>query len=264
MGVKALSYTTKRSDPVVHLIDVHAHLTDPSFQDLPEVLRRAAAAGVKKIIMSITDPAEFVRAREILSMAPECLHLTIGFDPSNLSEERYTRFEELVGRGGMVGIGEVGLDHFYVRDHSQRSVQAAFFRSSIRLAIKKDLPLVVHSRSAGRDALEVLYSEGAERVLMHAFDGKSGDALAAAKRGFFFSIPTSVVYSVQKQKLVRLLPLESLMLETDSPVLSPLRGERNEPANLVFAARKISEIKRIELGEVVRTTAEKAKEFFRI
>jgi TatD DNase family protein len=253
-----------RSDAVVPLIDVHTHLTDPSFQDLPEVLRRARAAGVKKIIMSITDPAEVGRARAILSMAPGYLHLTVGFDPADLSEERYAQFEKLVGLGGIVGVGEVGLDHFYVRDHSQRSVQAAFFKSSIRLAIKKDLPLVVHSRSAGRDALEVLYSEGAERILMHAFDGKSGDALAAAKRGFFFSIPTSVVYSEQKQKLVRLLPLESLMLETDSPVLSPLRGERNEPANLIFATRKISEIKRVELGEVIRTTTEKAKKLFRI
>jgi TatD DNase family protein len=253
-----------RSDAVVPLIDVHAHLTDPSFQDLSQVLCRARAAGVKTIIMSITDPAEFGRAREILSMAPGYLHLTVGFDPTDLSEERHTQFEKLVGLGGIVGVGEVGLDHFYVRDHSQRSVQGAFFRSSIRLAIKNDLPLVVHSRSAGHDALEVLYSEGAERVLMHAFDGKSGDALEAAKRGFFFSIPTSVVHSEQKQKLVRLLPLESLMLETDSPVLSPVRGEHNEPANLIFAARKISEIKRIELDEVIRTTTEKAKKLFRI
>jgi len=252
------------SDAVVPLIDVHAHLTDPSFQDLPEVLRRARAAGVKKIIMSITDPAEFGRAKEILSMAPGYLHLTVGFDPTDLSEERYAQFKELVGLDGIVGVGEVGLDHFYVRDHSQRVLQEAFFRSSIRLAIARDLPLVVHSRSAGHGALEVLYSEGAEMVLMHAFDGKSGDALAAAKRGYFFSVPTSVVHSEQKQKLARLLPLESLMLETDSPVLSPVRGERNEPANLIFAARKIAEIKMVTVEEVIRMTATNAEHLFRL
>jgi len=246
------------------LIDVHAHLTDPSFQDLPEVLRRARAAGVKKIIVSITDPAEFGRAREILSMAPGYLHLTVGFDPTDLSEERYTQFKELVGLGGIVGVGEVGLDHFYARDHSQRALQEAFFRSSIRLAIERDLPLVVHSRSAGHDALEVLYSEGAERVLMHAFDGKSGDALAAAKRGFFFSIPTSVIHSEQKQKLARLVPLESLMLETDSPVLAPVHGERNEPANLILGARKIAEIKHVKVEEVVSVTVANAERFFRL
>jgi TatD DNase family protein len=264
MGAKPLSHTIMRSDTVVPLIDVHAHLTDPAFQDLPEVMRRSRAAGVKKIIMSITDPAEFGRARENLLMTPGYLHLTVGFDPTDLSEERYAKFKELIDQGGIIGVGEVGLDHFYVRDHSQRALQESLFRSSIRLALERDLPLVVHSRSAGHDALEVLYSEGAERVLMHAFDGRSGDALAAAKRGFFFSIPTSVVHSEQKQKLARFLPLESLMLETDSPVLSPVRGERNEPANLIYAARKISEIKRIELGEVIRTTTEKAKELFRI
>jgi len=246
------------------LIDVHAHLTDPSFKDLPEVLRRARAAGVKKIIMSITDPAEFVRAREVLSMDPGYLYLTAGFDPTVLLEEKYNQFKELLRLGDIVGIGEVGLDHFYVRDHSQRVLQEAFFRSSIRLAIERDLPLVVHSRSAGHDALEVLYSEGAERVLMHAFDGKSGDALSATKRGFFFSIPTSVVHSEQKQKLARLLPLGSLMLETDSPVLTPVRGERNEPANLILGARKIAEIKHVKVEEVVRVTVANAERFFRL
>jgi len=253
-----------RRDTVVPLIDVHAHLTDHSFRDLPEVLRRARAAGVKKIIISITDPAEFGRAQEILSMDPGYLHLTVGFDPTNLSEEKYAQFKELVGLGGIAGIGEVGLDHFYVRDHSQRALQEAFFRSSIRLAIERDLPLVVHSRSAGHESLEVLYSEGAERALMHAFDGKSGDALAAAKRGFFFSIPTSVIHSEQKQKLARLVPLESLMLETDSPVLAPVHGERNEPANLILGARKIAEIKHVKVEEVVRVTVANAERFFRL
>jgi TatD DNase family protein len=246
------------------VIDVHAHLTDETYSDLPEVLKRAREAGLEHIIISITDPSEIVKAREILEMVPGFVSLTIGLDPMALSEEKYLVFESLVECERAVGIGEVGIDHFYARDHNVRELQEKFFRRSIRLAMRKGLPLVVHSRSAGHVALRVLYSEGAERVLMHAFDGKSGDAIAASERGYYFSIPTSVVYSQQKQKLVRNLPLESLMLETDSPVLSPVRGVRNEPANLIYALRKVAEIKCVKEEEVERVTTENARKFFRL
>ncbi|MDH5810963.1 MAG: TatD family hydrolase [Candidatus Verstraetearchaeota archaeon] len=246
------------------MIDVHAHLTDGSYSDLPEVLKRAREAGLEHIIISITDPPEIVRAREVLAMAPGFISLTIGLDPMALSEDKYRKFEALVEAERVVGIGEVGLDHFYARDHGMRNLQMEFFRRCIRLAMRKGLPLVVHSRSAGHVALEVLYSEGADKVLMHAFDGKSGDARLAAERGFYFSIPTSVVYSQQKQKLVKNLPLDSLMLETDSPVLSPVRGVRNEPTNLIYALRKVAEIKRTTEEEVARVTTENAKKLFRL
>ncbi len=246
------------------VIDVHAHLTDESYSDLPEVLKRARKAGLEHIIISITDPSEIVRAREILKMAPGFVSLTVGLDPMALSEDKYLMFESLVESEHIVGIGEVGIDHFYARDHSVRDLQEKFFRRSIRLAMRKGLPLVVHSRSASRVALEVLYSEGAERVLMHAFDGKSGDAIAASERGYYFSIPTSVVYSQQKQKLVKKIHLDSLMLETDSPVLSPVRGVRNEPANLIYALRKVAEIKGVNEEEVKRVTTENARRFFRL
>lgn len=246
------------------MIDVHAHLTDGSYSDLQAVIKRAREAGLKHIIISITDPSEIGRAKEILQMEPGFFSLTIGLDPMALSEEKYLMFESLVDKELIVGIGEVGLDHYYARDHGLRDLQERYFRRSIRLSIRKGLPLVVHSRSAGRAALEVLYSEGAKRVLMHAFDGKSGDARVAAEKGFYFSIPTSVVYSQQKQKLVKNLPLSSLMLETDSPVLSPIRGKRNEPANLVYALRKVAEIKGVAEEEVARITTENAKNLFHL
>lgn len=246
------------------MIDVHSHLTDASFNDLPEVLKRAKDAGLECIIMSITDPSEIGRAKEVLATDFDFIFLTIGFDPMILSEEKYLQFESLVKNTSVVGIGEVGLDHFYIRDHAQRALQERLFRRSIRLALEEDLPLVVHSRSAGRAALEVLYSGGIKRVLMHAFDGKSGDAKTAAERGYYFSIPTSVVHSQQKQKLVKNLPLRSLMLETDSPVLSPIRGTRNEPANLIYALRKVAEIKGLTEEEVAKITTENAKNFFRL
>ncbi|MCS7098509.1 MAG: TatD family hydrolase [Candidatus Methanomethyliaceae archaeon] len=242
------------------MIDVHAHLTE--FNDILEVIRRAKEAGLEHIIISIIDPSEINRAKEIISLDPKFLHLTIGFDPTNLSEEEFSKFELLIEKESIVGIGEVGLDYYYIRDETQRSIQEKLFRRSIRLALKRNLPIIVHSRSAGRRALEILYSEGADRVIMHAFDGKSGHANEAVKRGYYFSIPTSVVHSQQKQKLVRALPIESMVLETDSPVLSPIRGTRNEPANLIYALKKVAEIKGISEEEVNRITTYNAKKIF--
>jgi len=251
---------------VPQLIDVHAHLTDPSFSDMAGVVARAKRGGVERVVVSTTRPSEINRALELSGSFPAFISLSVGFDPSILDEGEYRTFQDIVKarRSDIVAIGEVGLDHYRVTDHGERAIQESLFRSSIRLAKSLALPLVIHSRSAGRRALEVLGEEGAEAVLMHAFDGKVGDALAAVKNGYYFSIPTSVIYSEQKQKLVRRLPLEHLMLETDSPVLSPVRGERNEPANLIYSARKIAELKHVEIELVKEMTARNAATFFKM
>ncbi|RLI08208.1 hypothetical protein DRO32_02655, partial [Candidatus Bathyarchaeota archaeon] len=125
------------------------------------------------------------------------------------------------------------------------------------------LPLVVHSRSAGKYAIQVLLEEGYDKVLMHAFDGRVGWALRGVREGgFYFSIPTSVVRSQQKRKLAKALPLENLMVETDSPVLGPEKGVRNEPANLPLAVREVASIKGVGEGEVAGITFENAVRFF--
>ena len=108
----------------------------------------------------------------------------------------------------------------------------------------------VHSRSAGRYAVELLLARGAVKVQLHAFDGRASSAMPAVEAGYLFSIPPSVLRSQQKRKLVRGLPLSSLLVETDSPVLGPARGERNEPANAVLSVKAIAELKGLEPEEV--------------
>jgi TatD DNase family protein len=129
-------------------------------------------------------------------------------------------------------------------------------RQTIRLALELDLPLNVHSRSAGKHVIPMLLEYGALRVQLHAFDGKASTAEPAAKAGYFFSIPASIVRSRQKQKLVRRLPLSCLLLETDSPVLAPVAGKRNEPANLKLALNAVAEIKEIPAAEVAEAVTE--------
>jgi TatD DNase family protein len=130
------------------------------------------------------------------------------------------------------------------------------------LSLELDLPLNVHSRSAGHYTVDLLFSAGARRVLMHAFDGKASHAVRAAEAGYLFSVPPSVVRSDQKQKLVRRLPIESLVLESDSPVLGPDRDKRNEPANLVYSRDFIADVKGISPERVDEMTTANARRLF--
>ena len=226
------------------LIDAHAHLADAVFaDDLPEILAAARAAGVARIV-AVGETLE--DARRLLALAerhPE-IAPAAGLYPTHLEPEALDAMEDLVRRhrDRLVAIGEIGLDRWAVQDEAMLARQREFFLRQVRLAIELDLPVNVHSRSAGRHAIEALVEAGARRVLMHAFDGRAGAALEGVRHGFYFSVPPSVVRSRQKQKLVRALPLSALLLETDSPVLGPEPGVRNVPANLRVSLRAVAEL----------------------
>ena len=165
-------------------------------------------------------------------------------------------------RDKIAAIGEVGLDYWWVKDPERRRVQGALLEEMAALSLELGLPLNVHSRSAGHYTVDLLVAAGAKRVLMHAFDGKASHAVRAAEAGYLFSVPPSVVRSDQKQKLVRRLPLESLALESDSPVLGPEKMVRNEPANLVRALEAIAEIKDVPAEQVAEVTTANARRLF--
>lgn len=251
----------------VRLVDVHCHLGDKLFvSDIDDVLRKAKTHGVAAIISSSVTPEESGRSLSISSQHPGYVYVSLGSDPSRLDGTDIERTRRAVAelKRRVVGIGEVGLDYYWVRESAQRLRQAELFKEWIRLADELGLPLTVHSRSAGRECLQILASSEASNVLMHAYDGKVGHAMEASEAGIFFSIPTSIVYSEQKQKLARRVPIENLLLETDSPALTPSRGERNEPANLIYAARAVAGFKRLDLEVVAELTTRHAMEFFHL
>jgi len=151
----------------------------------------------------------------------------------------------------LIALGEVGLDHYLERDHKKREEQEKSFKLMIALAKEIGLPLQVHSRSAGRKSLETLSNMEAENVQMHAFDGKANLArVASTEYGYYFSIPTSVVRSAQKRKLVKAVDIERILVETDSPVLGPDRESRNEPSNVWVALREVALILKREEEEM--------------
>jgi TatD DNase family protein len=248
----------------MRLTDCHAHIADPVFDpDRGEVLERARAAGVSSVVAVGETLAEAKRVLELAGEHSELLPCA-GLYPTFLDLEEASMTEELIreNRERLAGIGEVGLDYWKIRDEAEREVQREIFGRFIRLALELDLPLNVHSRSAGKHVIPMLLENGALRVQLHAFDGKASTALPAVEAGYFFSIPASIVRSRQKQKLVRRLPLSCLLLETDSPVLAPVAGKRNEPANLKLALNAVAEIKEIPVSEVAEAVTENARRLY--
>jgi TatD DNase family protein len=231
----------------LHLVDAHAHICDPAFDtDREDVLARARRAGVTAIVAVGEDLADANRNLE-LARLDAMIKPAAGLYPSHLSLEKAAEMAAFIRRHRqhLWAVGEVGLDFWVVKEDSQKALQKEIFKFFIQLAVELDLPLNVHSRSAGRHAVAMLLENNAVKVQLHAFDGKPGAALPAVEAGYFFSIPPSVVRSRQKQKLVKQLPLDCLLVETDSPVLGPDASRRNEPANLPGVVQAIAQIKNV-------------------
>jgi len=251
----------------MRFIDVHCHIHREEFkEDLDEVIVRAKRNGVIAIITSSISIAGFYRALNLIEKYKGYIYLSAGLDPRIVDLKTVHKMMDLCIEymDKIIAIGEVGLDYWWIKEHSLRERQREIFVKWIKLTRQLDLPLVIHSRSAGKYAIEILIKNSADRVLMHAFDGKPVYAKRGVVNGYFFSIPTSICRSRQKQKLVKNLSLENILLETDSPVLSPIKNARNEPANIIYAARKIAEIKSIDLNYLSQITLKNTKRLFNI
>jgi TatD DNase family protein len=246
------------------LIDVHAHICDSSFdKDRDEVLARARNAGVKAIIAVGENLIDAQKNLELTKNYP-MLKAAAGLYPTQLDLKQANEIVDLIHqeRPRLVAIGEVGLDYWVVKEDSEKELQREIFKIFIELSKELDLPLNVHSRSAGRHAIALLLENAASRVQMHAFDGKAGASMPGVEAGYFFSIPPSVVRSRQKQKLVKRLPLSCLLIETDSPVLGPTPEERNEPANILQSIKAIAKLKNIGEDEVIAAVSENTERLY--
>ncbi|ORZ01687.1 putative deoxyribonuclease tatdn3 [Syncephalastrum racemosum] len=273
-------------------MDVHAHITtdnfptraDPPRITLEAILEHAKEAGVRHIV-SVTESERDVEP--ILGLARDTdgfILPAVGLHPvqavkdgeRSVTLDDWTRFEPLLQKAiqerTIVCVGEIGLDfsrHIITGnpcnedpEDQLRDTQRHVFRRQVQLAIEADLPVNVHSRSAGHHALEILYELNAKRVIMHAFDGKLSYAKKAVEHGFYFSVPPSTVRSPQKQNMVAALPLSHLLLESDAPALGPEKGVDNEPANIMISAQEIARIKQISVEQVIEETTRNAETLF--
>lgn len=248
----------------LRMIDTHCHLENEAFdQDRYSVIERAKELGIS-IITSGIDPDTWSKTCDIADSYSH-VYASIGLDP--ILFEKGNQATEWIrkNRKRILSVGETGLDHYLVRDHREREKQAICFKKLINIAEELHVPIQVHSRSAGKAALEVLTNNDASMVHMHAFDGKASLARVASRDlGYYFSIPTSVVRSPQKRKLVKAISIDRLLLETDSPVLGPERSLRNEPANLPVVIQEVSKILGMEEEEVRKLSVENTHRLYSI
>ncbi|WEU40640.1 MAG: TatD family hydrolase [Candidatus Odinarchaeum yellowstonii] len=255
--------------PFYKLIDAHCHVFSNEFDDdRLNVLQKAYKTGVIGIIESALDlKTAFKVLNELKKPSTNLkIYLAVGLNPCCVTgysfNEAYSFIE--ANSSDITAIGEVGLDFYLMQDSIGREKQISYFKRFISLSKEMNLPIIVHSRSAGKYAIQILVEEKAEKVLLHAFDGSFKSAKSGVENGFFFSIPPSISYSVQKQKLVEKLPLEQILLETDAPSLSPYKNIRNTPENLIISLREVAKIKKIDLTEVAETTFKNTVKLFNI
>ena len=245
------------------LVDVHCHLDHSDLKDdLDEVLKRAQAAGVCAVITQGVNDESNKTVLEI-SRKHKIVKAALGLYPldavnveceegdesplpkSDVDVDDTLKFIEQ-SKDEIIAIGEVGIDLKYSND---LKTQTENFEKIISLAKKIDKPLIVHSRSAEKEVIDILEKNSVRKVLLHCFGGGMKLVELAVDLGFYISIPANVVRSSHFQKIVEIVPLSHLLLETDSPYLSPDPGKRNEPSNVVLGLKKIAEIKGIDEGE---------------
>jgi TatD DNase family protein len=253
------------------LIDSHAHLEMPEFKkDLEAVIQRAEESGVEYIFTVGTEKKDWKKALEIANSHPS-IYAILGVHPHNakeIDEETYPVLEELCQNEKVRAFGEIGLDFF--RSLSPRDIQLKKFREQIGLAKELRLPIVVHDREAHRETMEILKSEKAEECggIIHCFSGNYEMAEVCIEMGFYISIPGSITFKSAEgfREIVKKIPLESLLVETDAPFLTPepFRGKRNEPSYVRYTAQKVAEIKNVSFEKVAEVTTENALRVYKL
>lgn len=253
------------------LIDSHVHLDIlPLAEDQSEAISRAEKAGVSQIITIGIDLASSKRNVELAKRFPQ-VYAAVGIHPHDAkgaSDQAYKELLELAGIPNVVAWGEIGLD--FVKEYSPRDIQLKVFYQQIQLARRVDLPIIVHDRNAHLETVEMLREEAAGTLkgVMHCFSGDVSLAKQVLDLGFFISVTGVVTFPKAKvvREVVSYVPLERLLVETDSPFLSPVpyRGKPNEPARVVHVAEEIAKIKEVSLQEVARCTSANARDLFKL
>jgi len=254
------------SDAKYEVTDTHCHLDFKNFnKDRDEVIERALKAGVTTMINSGIDLKTNKKSLE-LAKKYDFIFATLGLNPNSLDEMTDEDVDATLDHirshaKEIVGVGEAGLDYYRCPDQKGRDRQREVFRKVVDLARELDLPQVIHARLAEEEAFDMV--KDLNKVVFHCYSGTVGTMREAIDRGFYISLATVVCKSVQHQVLARQVPLELLLIETDSPFLSPKKG-RNEPAYVIESLNLIARIKGLSPEDVANATTSNAKRIFNL
>ncbi|KXS45840.1 MAG: TatD DNase family protein [Candidatus Frackibacter sp. T328-2] len=251
------------------LVDTHAHIDFPRFSDDREdVINRARENDLKYIINVGADEESSQRSID-LANEYDMIYAVVGVHPheaKSVTESTYYKLKKWSAEEKVVAIGETGLDYHY--DNSPRKIQKEVFRQHIRLAKEVNLPLVIHSREAEEETMQILKEEGAEEVggVIHCFGGDLAMAKEAMELNFYIAVGGVLTFNNahQLRRVVKQISLDKLLIETDAPYLTPEpnRGKRNEPAYVKHVAEKLAEILPYSAEKIAEITTENAERVF--
>ncbi|WP_010681079.1 TatD family hydrolase [Acetivibrio cellulolyticus] len=253
------------------LFDTHAHYDDEKFiEDRFDVIEKAHSSGVSYIINASTD---IKSCKESLAFAQkyEYVYAAVGIHPHELDgvdDSTLAKLLEFAKEDKVVAIGEIGLDYYY--DTAPREIQQHWFSQQIDLARELRLPIIVHDRDAHQDSVDIIKAQKASEVggVFHCYSGSVEMAKELINCNFYISVGGSLTFKNAKKlvEVVRCIPMERLLIETDCPYLTPEphRGKRNDSSYVRFVAEKVAEIRQMDFEEVAEATLRNAKELFKI
>lgn len=251
------------------MIDSHCHLTDPRLlEQLDDVLARAKAAGVDRMITIGTDPEDNLAAVQLCEMRPN-LRCSIGIHPNychEVEESEIPLLRGLQNNPAVVALGEMGLDYHY--NFADRSRQARFFEAQLQLATELNRPVVIHNREATDDTLAIMKKFPKVQAVFHCFTGTIDDGQKILDAGYLigFTGPVTFKKSHDIQEIARRAPADRILVETDAPYLTPepMRKQKiNEPALVMHTAAMVAQLRGIPTEELDRITTQNTERFFR-
>ncbi|MDD6127065.1 MAG: TatD family hydrolase [Veillonellaceae bacterium] len=254
----------------IELVDTHTHLNDDKFaDDVPDAVARARAAGVRRCI-NMGDTLESSKKAVELAHAYEGLFAGVGIHPEEARELTADDDAQLAAWAEdekVVCIGEIGLDYYWVKDEPTRELQRRIFIHQLDLARQLHLPVCIHDRDAHADTLAILKKEGQGiPTVLHCYSGSVEMAREFLKLGCYLGTDGPLTFKNASKLLnvIRDMPLERLLVETDAPYMAPvpMRGKRNEPAFVRFIAEKVAELRSMTLADVARATTTNAEAIY--
>lgn len=244
---------------VVEIIDIHCHLTFKEYDaDRTQVIEDAKQV-LNGVVVSGVEPEDARKALELAAQHEDFIFVTLGLHPiyvEQRTDQEIEHYAEFISehKRRIVGIGEVGLDYHWVKDQRKQERARELFVEFLGLAKEFELPVVLHLRGTGSEAIEeglkIVLDEDVKNAVFHCFTGKPQVAERICKEGYFISLPTSILRSKSMKKVAKRIPISFLLTETDAPFLSPGEDERNVPQNVKSVYEEIARQKKSEVGTV--------------
>ncbi len=244
------------------MIDIHCHICFPdAYKDVDWVVKKAREEGMAGIIVSSARYDEGIRVLELAVKEKDFIFSTLGYHPTEGTDHEGVLKLIKENKDRIVGVGECGLDYHWQKDPGKRGDQKKIFQKFIDLAKETKLPLVIHSWDAEQDCFDMVKDSGA-RCVFHCYSGSKELAQQILDNGFWISMSTHILFSKNHRKIMKVIPLERILLETDAPWLSPNKPEPNYPWNIKLSAKKIADIKNTTTEEILERAKKNAIDFF--